>query len=191
MNELSDDEADWALASRGEGEAFGRVFDRHRDRVRRHCLNLVPTLIDAEDAVASTFLEAWRRRDDIRFVNGSMLPWLLLTATNVARNLSRTSRRHRIVLAKLPAPVPHPDPADSFDDGPALAALQQLSAKDQQVITLCVIQDLSEADAAFLLGVAPGTVKSRLSRAKARLTRLVTNSSASARILNREASHDF
>lgn len=191
MNALSDDEADWALAARGEGEAFGRVFDRHRDRVRRHCLNLVPELADAEDVVATTFLEAWRRRYDIRFVNGSMLPWLLVTATNVARNLSRASRRHRILLAKLPAPAPQPDHADSFDDGPALAALQQLSAHDQQVIALCVIQDLSEADAAIALGVAPGTVKSRLSRAKARLARAVANSPASTRILNREASHDF
>lgn len=191
MNALSDDETDWALAIRGEGEAFGRVFDRHRERVRRHCLNLVPALSDAEDAVATTFLEAWRRRDSIRFVNGSMLPWLLVTATNVARNLSRASRRHRILLSKLPAPAHEPDHADSFDDGPATAALQQLSATDQHVITLCLIQDLSVADAAIVLGVAPGTVKSRLSRAKSRLARLVTNSSASTRTLNREASHEL
>jgi RNA polymerase sigma-70 factor (ECF subfamily) len=192
VNALSGDEADWALAARGEGEAFGRVFDRHRNRVRRHSLRLVPALDDAEDVVAATFLEAWRRRDNVRFVNGSMLPWLLVTATNVARNMSRSHRRHRTLLDRLPAPIPHPDHADSFDEGPASAALLQLSTADQQVITLCVLHDLSEADAASALGVAPGTVKSRLSRAKSRLGRLLNeNSNATAHTLGREASHDF
>jgi RNA polymerase sigma-70 factor (ECF subfamily) len=192
VNALSEDEADWALAARGEGEAFGRVFDRHRNRVRRHSLRLVPVLDDAEDVVAATFLEAWRRRDNVRFVNGSMLPWLLVTATNVARNMSRSHRRHRALLDRLPAPIPHPDHADSFDEGPASAALLQLSIADQQVITLCVLHDLSEADAASALGVAPGTVKSRLSRAKSRLARVLNeNSNTTARTLGREASHDF
>lgn len=193
MNALSDDEADWALAVRGEGEAFGRVFDRHRERVRRHSLRLVPAVGDAEDVIATTFLEAWRKRDDVRFVDGSMLPWLLVTATNVARNLSRSHRRHRILLERLPAPTPHPDHAESFDDGPASAALRQLSALDQHVLILCVLHDLSESDAATALGVATGTVKSRLSRAKARLARLLDADSATAatHTISGETSHDF
>lgn len=189
---LSEDEADWALAVAGEGEAFGRVFDRHRDRVRRHSLRLVPVLIDAEDVVASTFLEAWRKRDRVRFVNGSILPWLLVTATNVARNSARSHRRHRILLSRLPAPVPYPDHAEVFDDGAASAALLTLSTADQQVITLCILHDLSEAEAATALGVAPGTVKSRLSRAKARLAQRLDRESRPVNSpLSGEASHDF
>jgi RNA polymerase sigma-70 factor (ECF subfamily) len=192
VSELSDDEADWALAVHGGGEAFGRVFDRHRERVRRHSLRLVPDVGDAEDVVAVTFLEAWRKRDAVRFVNGSMLPWLLVTATNAARNLSRAHRRHRILLDRLPAPVPHPDHAESFDDGPATAALLRLSAADQQVIALCVLHGYSEAEAAAALGVAPGTVKSRLSRAKSRLARrLGENAGASARTIRGETSHEY
>ncbi len=163
------DAADWQSAIGGDGEAFGRVFDRHRDRVYRHSYRLVATPADADDAVAITFSEAWRRRDRVRFVDGSILPWLLVTATNVSRNLSRSARRYSALLDRLP-PEDHPgDHTDLFDEGAAHHALRGLSLDDQRVITLCVLQGLPERDAATVLGVPPGTVKSRLSRAKARL----------------------
>jgi RNA polymerase sigma-70 factor (ECF subfamily) len=53
-----------------------------------------------------------------------------------------------------------------------------LSARDQDILTLCVLEELSEAQASSALGIAPGTVKSRLSRAKGRLARLVEDSGA-------------
>ena len=163
------DTADWQAAIAGEGEAFGRVFDRHRDRVYRHSYRLVSTPSDADDAVAITFFEAWRKRDRVRFVDDSVLPWLLVTATNVSRNLSRSSRRHRALLERLPLEAASADHAESYGDGEAQHALRQLSLSDQRVVTLCVLEGLSEKDAAAVLGVPPGTVKSRLSRAKARL----------------------
>lgn len=191
VNESSDDAADWALAVRGEGEAFGRVFDRHRARVRRHCIRLVPAVDDAEDALALVFFEAWRKREAIRLVNDSLLPWLLITATNVSHNMARTSRRHRILLSRLPPQELARDHADDFDDGPAHDALRRLSPADQQVIALCVLNDFSEKDAASALGVAAGTVKSRLSRAKVRLARLLAEDSSSSTDFTREVSNDF
>lgn len=155
----------WRSASNGNGEAFGEVFDRHRDRVYRHSLRLVPTPADAEDVVAIVFLEAWRKRDSVRFVDGSMLPWLLVVATNTALNLSRSSRRYSAVLRRLPPPVAEADPADRFDSGPASAAFFRLSRPHREVVALCVLNGLSEADAADALGIPRGTVKSRLARA--------------------------
>jgi len=163
------DEDDWSRARAGQGEAFGRIFDRHRARIHRHCHRLVPVPADADDVVAVTFLEAWRRRDAVRLVDGSVLPWLLVTATNAARNVSRGSRRYRALLERLPAAPSAPDPADEILDDTAVAALRGLPLADQQVITLCVLFGMPERDAAAALGVAPGTVKSRLSRAKKRL----------------------
>ena len=163
------DAHDLALAMAGEGEAFGRIFDRHRDRIHRHTQRLVPAAHDADDAVAITFLEAWRHRDRVRIVDGSMLPWLLVTATKVAQNLSRGARRYRALLLKLPPAEHHADHAELDDDGPASAALRSLSLADRQVVTLCVLEGLSTAEAADALGVPAGTVKSRLSRAKQRL----------------------
>jgi RNA polymerase sigma factor (sigma-70 family) len=168
------DEDAWATALRGEGDAFGLIFDRHRDRIRRHSHRLVPTPSDAEDVVAITFLEAWRHRSDVRFVDGSMLPWLLVTATNSARNLSRGARRYRALLEKLP-------PESSFEtstEDDAQRALRSLSLADQQVIALCVLDGYSEREAAAALGIAQGTVKSRLSRARARLSAKLTDETA-------------
>jgi len=166
---MTTDASDWRLALGGEGEAFGRVFDRHRDRVYRHAVRLVSTPSDADDAVAITFLEAWRRRESVRFVDDSALPWLLVTATNVSSNLRRSARRHRALLDRLPPEAHAPDHAETFGDGDAQHALRALSTADQRVIVLCVLHGLSEKDAAAVLDVPQGTVKSRLSRAKARL----------------------
>ncbi|MGU3409021.1 RNA polymerase sigma factor [Microbacterium sp. M1A1_1b] len=169
MNQNSGDRADWALAVLGDGRAFGRVFDRHAPRLRRHVRALVPAPSDAEDVVGIVFLHAWRKRDQVRFVDDSLLPWLLVTATNTAHNLTRSARRHRLFLARFPVEVHAPDPADDFSDAEAVSALGGLSLSDQRVLTLCVIEGLSEREAAEALGVPPGTVKSRLHRAKARL----------------------
>jgi RNA polymerase sigma factor (sigma-70 family) len=163
------DEREWTRARDGDGEAFGRVFDRHRRRVHLHALRLAPTFDDADDVVAITFLEAWRRRDGVRFVGGSILPWLLVTATNVARNLSRSARRYRAVLQELPAAEAGAAPVDRLEMGHAELALQRLAPAHRAVVTLCILEGYSEQEAAAALGIAPGTVKSRLSRAKARM----------------------
>ena len=163
------DEQDWARAVAGEGEAFGRVFDRHRDRVRRHARGLAPSPGEAEDVVSVTFLEAWRKRDSIRFVDQSMLPWLLRTATYTCMNLARAERRYRAALARIPAADPSPDPADLVGDGEIFRAMQRLPLGDQEIITLCILEDLSAEDAARLLGVRASSARSRLSRARARL----------------------
>jgi len=164
--DATSDAALWTSALAGEGEAFGLIFDRHRDRVLRHSLRLVPSWHDAEEVVAVAFLEAWRKRQSVRFVDDSLLPWLLVTATNVARNVSRSARRYAALLDKLPAPLA---PALSSAEGSAIEALRGLSLADRQVITLSVLEGFSEAEIALALGIARGTVKSRLSRAKRRL----------------------
>ncbi|WP_344370586.1 RNA polymerase sigma factor [Agromyces tropicus] len=161
------DEEDWRRAVAGDGEAFGLIFDRHRVRIRRHAHALVPVPADGDDVVAATFLEAWRKRDRVRFVDGSILPWLLRTATNLSHNVSRSTRRYRVLLARLPADVTVPDHAENdFGDGPATRSLRTLSIEHQHVVVLCVLEGLPADEAARVLGVRAGTVRSRLSRAK-------------------------
>jgi RNA polymerase sigma factor (sigma-70 family) len=171
--EHESDAAEWTAAVAGDGEAFGRIFDRHRDRVWRHGLRLAPTTTDADDLVAITFFEAWRNRERVRVVEGSVLPWLLVTATNVGRNLRRSAGRYTALLERLPPASDAPDPADRVVAPEITAQLARLSLPDRQVLTLCVLEGYSERDAAAALGVAPGTVKSRLSRARRRLASAV------------------
>jgi RNA polymerase sigma-70 factor (ECF subfamily) len=168
MDAMTDAE-DWALVLGGHGEAFGRIFDRHKEPVRRQVRRLLDRSADVEDAVAVVFLEAWRKRASVRVVQGSLLPWLLVTANNVARNSRRSRLRYEALLARLPQPPSTRDPASVLDGEGVVAALRRLSLADQQVLTLCVLEGWSERDAAAALGVAPGTVKSRLHRAKQRL----------------------
>jgi RNA polymerase sigma factor (sigma-70 family) len=171
---MSDTDAEeWARALRGDAEAFARVFDRHRDRVLRHSLRLVPQCTDADDVTAMVFFEAWRKRSSVRFVGDSLLPWLLVTATNTARNIDRGHRRYRALLEKLPVVTAREDPGIG-DDSPVETALRELSTADQQIITLCVLEGYTEPEAAQILGVARGTVKSRLYRAKQRLASRVS-----------------
>lgn len=165
----------------GDADAFGALFDLHHDRVFRQAMRLTASLHDAEDIVAVVFLEAWRRRDAMRVVDGSVVAWLLVTTNFVFRNYVRASRRYREGLQQLPPPEHAPDHADFVDDRidrdarrtSLRAALAQLPKRDQDILTLCVLEELSTTEAAAALGVAPGTVKSRLSRAKARLTELM------------------
>lgn len=171
MSVNPDDTQAWTRALEGDGEAFGELFDRHRDRIIRHSRRLVTSAHDVDDVVAVTFLEAWRRRERVRLIEGSMLPWLLVTATYSAQNLSRGIRRYRSLLQRLPGEPAAPDHADRDDGGPATEALTRLSLDDRQVIVLCVLEGFSTAEAASALSIAPGTVKSRLSRAKQRLAR--------------------
>jgi len=93
MSTITDEAVLWSRARSGDGRAFAAVFDAHRDRTFRHVLRLVASAHDAEDVVAGTFFELWRRRDTVPVVDGSVLPWLLVTAGNLARNAGRGLRR--------------------------------------------------------------------------------------------------
>lgn len=166
MSTSVSDADEWRAAQAGDGEAFARIFDRHQNRIHRHSLALVPTADDAQDVVGITFLEAWRKRASVRFVDGSLLPWLLVTASHSARNVTRSARRYRDLLERVPHPAPVDSPDACLDDGSAVTAMRHLSVKHHDVVTLCIIEDLSEAEAAEALGVPIGTVKSRLHRAK-------------------------
>jgi RNA polymerase sigma factor (sigma-70 family) len=169
-------------ASAGDGDAFAQLFRRHRDRVFRHTLRLASSPADAEDLVALTFAEAWRKRNHIRSDDGSVLPWLLVTASNLARNNVRAFRRHQALLAKIPAPEPVPDHStDVLDrvqqdeiEARVREAFDRLSDRDREILSLCVLEELSTNQVAILLRVPTGTVKSRLSRARSRLAELIS-----------------
>ena len=171
------DEVLWRLVVNGDGDAFGAVFDRHRDRVLHHALGVIGSAHAAEDVTAMVFYEAWRRREYVRMVNGSIVAWLLVAANNTLRNELRQRRRYRSFLGRLPPPANSPDIAEAFADGDQqefeAATLERAFARlrpgDRNVLTLCVVEEMSIRDAAAALGVPEGTVKSRLNRAKARL----------------------
>jgi RNA polymerase sigma-70 factor (ECF subfamily) len=113
----------------------------------------------------------------VRREDAPLRPFVLGVGLNVLRNQSRSARRHRAALARLPACEHLPDFADEVVEriadaeqvAAARTALDALNRAERDVVLLCGWSELNSAAAAEILGVAPGTVRSRLSRARARL----------------------
>ncbi|MFJ4674402.1 MULTISPECIES: RNA polymerase sigma factor [unclassified Kitasatospora] len=164
----------------GEQTALGELFDEHAQALYGYALRALGDWAAAEDVVSLTFLEAWRLRGKLREDGESVRPWLFGIATNVLRNTARAGRRHRAAMARLPEREPVPDFAEELvtrlDDHAQLAAVQRalagLRRGEREVFRLCVWVGLDYASAAEALGVPVGTVRSRLSRARARLRAL-------------------
>ncbi|MFH8812670.1 RNA polymerase sigma factor [Streptomyces hygroscopicus] len=164
----------------GDPDAFGQLFDEYASVIYRHSVRLTGNWVTADDIVSLTFLEAWRLRERLLPGDRSLRPWLLGIATNVTRNTARAARRHQAALARLPPPDPVPDFADEVTqrlaDSEELAAAQRalrtMRRGEREVFTLCVWEGLDAATVAETLGVAVGTVRARLSRARKRLRKL-------------------
>jgi RNA polymerase sigma factor (sigma-70 family) len=171
-DDAAESDADlWARALRRDGPAFAQLFDRHRDRVFGRALGLVQNRHDAEDITAAAFFELWRRRRSVRVVDGSVLPWLLVTAVNLSRNRRRATARYERMLRTAPRTedVDGPD-AELLDTRRRLTtAIERLAPIDAALVVLTGEDDLPVAHAAELLGLTPGAARVRLHRARARL----------------------
>ncbi|MFI1482951.1 RNA polymerase sigma factor [Streptomyces sp. NPDC020747] len=164
----------------GSRAAFDEIFDAHAGVVYAHALRVTGNWAVAEDVVSLTFLEAWRLREKLRAEVLSVRAWLLGITNNVLRNTTRAARRHRAAMSRVPPGPAVPDLAeevvgrlaDTEQLQAAARALGRLRRADREVFTLCVWSDLSYAEAAEVLGIPVGTVRSRLSRARTRLREL-------------------
>ncbi|MBZ3903501.1 MULTISPECIES: RNA polymerase sigma factor [Streptomyces] len=164
----------------GDREAFAELYDACARAVYNHAYRLTGDWSTAEEVMADTFLDAWRTRERLEPDGGSLKPWLLGMATNKARNAGRARGRRLAFLARRPAPDAVADFAEEtagrLDDARRLAAVRQVYGRlrrgEREVLALCVWAGLDYGQAAQALGVPVGTVRSRLSRARARLGRL-------------------
>ncbi|MGP3776179.1 RNA polymerase sigma factor [Streptomyces sp. SDT5-1] len=170
----------------GEREAFAELYERWAAAVHQHALWLTGDRTTAEDVMSETFLTAWRVRERLHEDGGSLRPWLLGIATHKAENARRGLRRRVAFLARQRrSPVVEDfaaEVAGRVDDARRLAAVQsaldRLRRPEREVLTLCVWSGLDYRQAAEALGVPVGTVRSRLSRARAKLARLTDEAQA-------------
>jgi RNA polymerase sigma factor (sigma-70 family) len=171
----------WNRAVSGDGAAFGTLFLRYARAVYNHCFRLTASWSAAEDLTQATFLLAWRKRDAVRLERASALPWLLTVATNVVRNDRRgVLRRLRLAgrVSVEPSVGDHADEvAARVDDerrmSAVLAAVRRLPRNEREALALCVWSGVSYSDAAGVLGIAEGSVRARVSKARARVARLL------------------
>ncbi|UFU05264.1 RNA polymerase sigma factor [Ruania halotolerans] len=153
-----------------EGRFEALYWEHHRELlafIRRR------TEAEAEDIVAETFVVAWRRIDD---VPENARPWLFGVARNVLRNQLRAQNRQMLLKVRIeeqPA-EPHSDLATSIADRRDLvAAWNRLTPAEQEVISLVAWEELSNDEAATVLGTTKSAFTVRLFRARRRLLHLL------------------
>ena len=161
-------------AQSGDKDAFAALVAPHAPVAFRAAYLITGSAADAQDAAQEGLVKAWLALG--RFRPGAPFrPWLLQIVVNEARNRRRSAGRHQLLALRLAqAPeetVPGAEGAALAGERRArlLAAVETLREDDQLVIAARYFIGLSEAETAAALSLRAGTVKSRTSRALARL----------------------
>jgi RNA polymerase sigma-70 factor (ECF subfamily) len=180
--DASPDDATLVLAAqKGDQAAFAAIVGRYQRRVYRVAYGLVRSHEDADDLAQEAFVRAWKALDRFR-VGEPLYPWLARIVTNLAYSLFRRRKRRPETSIEPLAEAGmqwgvDDDPADHAADreqaGMLAEAFEELSEDHRAILVLRVVDGLAYDEIAQTLEIAPGTVMSRLSRARAELkTRL-------------------
>jgi RNA polymerase sigma-70 factor (ECF subfamily) len=148
-----------------DDELIRALHAEHGDALFAHALRLCNgDRQRAEDLVQETLLRAWRHPEVLHPDRGSARAWLFTTARNLAIDAwrRREVRVGEIVTDTLPEPHAEVDEADRAVEAWTIAeALERLSAPHREVLVECFYRGRSVAEAAVVLGIPAGTVKSR------------------------------
>jgi len=174
VTEVVDDVELLSRAQSGDRRAFTDLYDRHVRPVYWQAYSLVRDAGEAEEVTQDVFVTTWRRIRAITPVDGSLLPWLLVTARYTALNANRRAARRR----SEPLDDDAPEGADSSVEREIEAAqvraeidkaVAALAPNDRRLYELCVEGDRTYEQAARELGVSHAVVRNRLHRLRARL----------------------
>lgn len=178
MDQEPDEQRLVDLAQRGDQQAFGQLVTRHQQVAFRAAYLIVRESATAEDVAQEGFVRAYQGLGRFR-PEEPFRPWLLRIVTNLALNEVRARGRRGGLLERFGrASSKSAPPADQ----PVLLgetrqelwnAVNELGAEDRVVLYLRYFLELPEREIALAIGKAPGTVKSRLSRASDRLRTVI------------------
>jgi RNA polymerase sigma-70 factor (ECF subfamily) len=170
------DEADWiARAQRSDAQAFESLYRMHIDKVYGLCLRMTGNVAEAEDCAQDAFIQAWNKLERFRG-DSAFATWLHRIAVNSVLGRMRKSKREteRIqVAAEMPS-----SPASIADTGELrdLAdAVDRLPQGARHVFVLYAVYGYSHDEASSMLGIAPGTSKAQLHRARRLLAQQLEN----------------
>jgi RNA polymerase sigma-70 factor (ECF subfamily) len=149
---------------------FEALFATHHDPVRRYIIRRQSAPL-VDDAIAETFLVAWRRLDEIP---DRTLPWLLGVARRVLADQRRAVRRRRSLSERLRGSILTPGLAGDWEPPAGLtpelaSALAALTEHEREALLLVAWDELSPADAARVAGCSPAAFRVRLHRARQRV----------------------
>ncbi len=178
------------VAQKGNQEAFNQLVLSYQNRIFSMAVRILGDEDAAEDITQNTFLTAYLNLP--RFRNGSFRSWLFRIATNLCYDVHRRHKRHPVLsIENKDLAEESLLPLDDFSGSnliPEAAveklqleqsvqhALNQLDEDQRTVVVLVDIQEFDYRETAHIIGIPIGTVKSRLARARLRLSQLLSNS---------------
>ncbi|GAB3960716.1 RNA polymerase sigma factor [Actinoallomurus acanthiterrae] len=170
------DDAEVISASATDPERFTELFHRYAPEIHRYIASrLGPDA--ADDLMAETFLQAFRQRDRYDAARAGVRPWLYGIATKLISRQRRSELRFYKAIARTGVDPAVESPMDRATDrlsaegmrGDLAAALTRLNQGERDVLVLVAAGGLGYEEIAQALGVAVGTVSSRLNRARAKM----------------------
>lgn len=162
----------------GDPVAFSAMVKRYQGALFGFVGRMGLSQLQCEDLVQETFLRAWKNREAFDASKGSLITWLFTIIKNLA--LNKLSRKQLFAstddrnYSEVSDQQPGSDPAKQYEVHVSVCqlqlALQTLSAEDRAVIATLYTSIITDADACVLLDCSPGTLRTRLSRARHRLS---------------------
>ncbi len=171
MGEREDDDGLLARIGSGDRDAFGRLMDRHADRVFALARAMLGSAADAEDVTQDVFVTVWRRAEDWRPGGARFSTWLYRVTVNQSLNhKNRVAARH----APLDQAAEQQDPAPAADDQldadrrrqRVNAAVADLPESQRTAVTLTYTTGLSNAEAAAAMAISVKALEALLVRAR-------------------------
>lgn len=152
----------------GSKEAFCSLYGEYKDRLYRYALYRLGDPTEAEDAVSDCVLAAWRSIGSLRSEK-AFGSWIFRILSNCCASKIREMIEMRGKLEHIRS-----EGASAVSAPPSLSvelneALSQLKEEDRNIVLLSIIGGLSSTEISSLTGLAPGSVRSKLSRSLARM----------------------
>lgn len=175
------------LAKKGDGRAFEQIVLSTEDAVYNLALSILKKKEDAEDVTQETYLRLWRSLPELD-IESSLKLYILRTARNLSLDLIRknSSRKDADTViqnadGEFEIDLEDHDPSSRPDTAYLLKieaeavreAIAELPDPARELIILRDVEGLSYAEIAEMLGIAEGTLKSKLFRARERLRKII------------------
>ena len=181
-------------AQRGDADAFEQLLLEHQKNVYNLCYRMAGNPDDAMDLSQETFLRAWRCLDQYQFAS-AFSTWLYRLCSNICIDFLRRRRRQQTVPLTFEdadgeeqtyavpdaQPLPEEQVELKLTRETRAAAMAQLLPEHRAVLQLRVVNEMSYEQIADVLDIQIGTVKSRLSRARNQLKKILERGNLSRR----------
>ena len=179
LADLPGDESRWVrMAQAGDSRAFEKLYRAHVDKVYGLCLRMTGNPSEAEDCAQEAFIQAWKKLDRFRG-DSAFGTWMHRVAVNTVLGRMRKSRREQDrIRAVSEVAVAPPAIGDNGELRDLEHAINELPSGARHVFVLHAVYGYSHGETGDMLGIAEGTSKAQLSRARRLLTQQLEMESA-------------